>query len=511
VGSQTPISGKIATCYCLFLEAIPVMKTRFLLLAVCVSVPSVAPRQCLGGVVAAWGDDSWGQTSLPAGVDNVKAISAGWRHSLALKADGTVLEWGYNGCVLGVPEGLSNVIAVSAGGGWSVALKDDHTAVAWQCGDIDQSTGWHLSGESDIVAISAGWYHWIAIKSDSTIATYGDGNDSYTPSNPKNIPGGLSNIVAVSAGLEMSLALKSDGTVVAWGWNAYGQTNVPPGLSNVIAIATSSVAGHCLALRADGTVVAWGANWAGQTDVPAGLSNVVAIAAGAEHSLALQADGTVVAWGDTTGPQYGQAIVPAGVSNVMEISAGEEHSLALVFSGPVQITQNPQPANQIVPAGSNVTYSVNATGAGTLSYQWRRNGQAFPNSSRVSGVNSATLQITDLQAGDSGTYTVIVSNALGSVQSGSAILSVAMANIRPQLSSPQLLRDGSFVFSSSTMAGAGFTSNDLPGIEIQTSTDFINWKTVPSALSISNGNLQIQGVFASNLPMQFYRIAEPGN
>ena len=44
-------------------------------------------------------------------------------------------------------------------------------------------------------------------------------------------------------------------------------------------------------------MVAWGYNDYGQTNVPAGLSGVTAIAAGDYHSLALKSDGTVVAWG----------------------------------------------------------------------------------------------------------------------------------------------------------------------------------------------------------------------
>ena len=81
------------------------------------------------------------------------------------------------------------------------------------------------------------------------------------------------------------MVLRADGTVVAWGNNSNGQTNVPPGLSNVVAIAAGFY--HCLALRNDGTVVAWGWNNYGQTNVPAGMSNVVAIAAGGYQSLAL--------------------------------------------------------------------------------------------------------------------------------------------------------------------------------------------------------------------------------
>ena len=84
-------------------------------------------------------------------------------------------------------------------------------------------------------------------------------------------------------------------TLVAWGYDADGQTDVPIGLSNVIAIAAWE---HNLALKNDGTVAAWGWNRWGQTNVPAGLSDVIAVAAGDRHSLALRRDGTVVGWGD---------------------------------------------------------------------------------------------------------------------------------------------------------------------------------------------------------------------
>lgn len=137
------------------------------------------------------------------------------------------------------------------------------------------------------------------------------------------------NAVAIAEGDGFSIALKTNGTVIAWGSNTYGQTNVPPGLSNVIAIAGGLY--HALALKADGTVTAWGLNNYGQTNVPQGLSNVVAIAAGYYHSLALKADGTVTAWGLNS---FGQTNVPPGLSNVMAIAAGGSQSMALIGNGP---------------------------------------------------------------------------------------------------------------------------------------------------------------------------------
>jgi len=52
------------------------------------------------------------------------------------------------------------------------------------------------------------------------------------------LPPGLHDIKAISPG--SPLALKMNGTVVAWGDNRWGQANVPPGLTNVLAVAGSS-------------------------------------------------------------------------------------------------------------------------------------------------------------------------------------------------------------------------------------------------------------------------------
>ena len=118
--------------------------------------------------------------------------------------------------------------------------------------------------------------------------------------------------------------LKSDGTVIAWGLNYSGQTDVPVGLTGVVAIAAGWT--HSLALKSDGTVVAWGGDSFGQSAVPSGLTGVTAIATRWNHNLALKSDGTVVAWGMNN---TAQATVPAGLTGVTAISAGTNHSLAL--------------------------------------------------------------------------------------------------------------------------------------------------------------------------------------
>jgi trimeric autotransporter adhesin len=145
-----------------------------------------------------------------------------------------------------------------------------------------------------------------------------------------NVPPGLSNVVAVAGGGWHSLALQSNGTVVAWGYNGDGEATVPPGLSNVVVVAGGGE--HSLALQSNGTVVAWGNNEFGQTNVPSGLNNVRAIAGGYYHSLALQRSGTVVAWGYNSD---GETTVPAAAANVAAIGAGYAHSMALRSNGTV--------------------------------------------------------------------------------------------------------------------------------------------------------------------------------
>ncbi|MFB9992091.1 RCC1 domain-containing protein [Deinococcus oregonensis] len=246
------------------------------------------------GTVVEWGATTFG--AIPAGLNGVVAVATGYGHRLALKADGTVVAWGtdFDGQT-NVPAGLKEVVAIEGGSVHSLALKADGTVVAW--GDNRSGQTMVPPGLSEVVAISGGGSFSAALKADGTVVAWG--SFSTSP---------LNGAVAIASGSFHLLTLKVDGTVVASGDNRFGQTTVPAGLSGVVAIAAGNV--HSLALKADGTVVAWGDNDSGQSTVPAGLSDVVAIAAGNVHSLALKADGTVVAWGRNVN---GQASVPAGL------------------------------------------------------------------------------------------------------------------------------------------------------------------------------------------------------
>ncbi|PWU17641.1 MAG: hypothetical protein C5B50_11005, partial [Verrucomicrobia bacterium] len=161
------------------------------------------------------------------------------------------------------------------------------------------------------------------------------GSDS---SSQADIPPGISNVIAIACGGSHELALFVNHTMAAWGAGSlntgvspnFGQAIVPPGLTNVIGLAGGGF--HTVALKGDGTVLAWGLNTSGQTNVPAGLNSVAAVSAGTSFSLALKINGSVVAWGQNT---FGQSTVPAGLTNVISIAGGGFFAMALRSDGSV--------------------------------------------------------------------------------------------------------------------------------------------------------------------------------
>ena len=83
-----------------------------------------------------------------------------------------------------------------------------------------------------------------------------------------------------------------------------------------------------------------------------------------------------------------------------------------------------QPASASVLAGSNVSFSVSASGTAPLSYQWLKNGLVLANGGNVSGAATATLSLTGVSAADTANYSVTITNSAGSVTSGNATLTL---------------------------------------------------------------------------------------
>ena len=87
----------------------------------------------------------------------------------------------------------------------------------------------------------------------------------------------------------------------------------------------------------------------------------------------------------------------------------------LVVTMPIAITS--QPSGVTVNQGGSATFSVTATGT-SPTYQWKKAGVA------IGGATGATLTLNNIQPADAADYTVVVTNAVGSVTSGVASLTV---------------------------------------------------------------------------------------
>ncbi len=81
-----------------------------------------------------------------------------------------------------------------------------------------------------------------------------------------------------------------------------------------------------------------------------------------------------------------------------------------------------QPSDLTVTAGQTATFSVQATGSGTLTYQWQKASTA------IAGATSSSYTTAATTSSDNGSqFTVAVSNSFGSVTSNAATLTVTAA------------------------------------------------------------------------------------
>lgn len=158
---------------------------------------------CSDGSIVAWGGDAFGILDVPTGNDFV-AISGG-DFALALREDGSLVGWGWNefGQIDSIPSG-NDYAAIVAGTLEGIAIKTDGSIVDWGIGG-DPPAG------NDYIAISGWGRTGVALKSDGTLVGWGDVDDL------RNVPLG-STFTGIEVDGGWGLALSTE---------AYGPTVVP--------------------------------------------------------------------------------------------------------------------------------------------------------------------------------------------------------------------------------------------------------------------------------------------
>ena len=143
----------------------------------------------------------------------------------------------------------------------------------------------------------------------------------------------------------------------------------------------------------------------------------------------------------------------------------------------------------MVVVGTNVSFSVSATGTPAPAYQW------FLNGTNLSGATASQLVLTNVQPGQMGNYTVLVTNQVGSSNSLAAALTVlvppAIQGINPT--------GANFSLSITSVNGLNYT------LEYKDALTDPNWISLSPTLPGNGGVLTLQD---TNAPVasRFYRV-----
>ena len=281
------------------------------------------------GSLWAWGDNAGGRTGLGTvsgstraptriGADNDwLSVSAGWRHTVAIRVDGSLWAWGLN-----------------EGG----QLGDGTTTNRNTPTRIGTATDWRF--------VSVGVAHTIAARTDGSLWTWGSNRDGQigdgTTTN-RNTPtriGTATNWASIVAGNHHTMAITTDGELWAWGNNFNGQLgdgtiinrNTPVRVGEATNWASVSAGRHSAAVGTDGSLWAWGSSRDGQfgrglgtnrsTPVRMGTATRWAfVASGDQHTVAIGTDGTLWAWGDNSFGQLGNGTGNM-LSNPVQVQPG---------------------------------------------------------------------------------------------------------------------------------------------------------------------------------------------
>ncbi|MFM8337114.1 MAG: immunoglobulin domain-containing protein [Opitutaceae bacterium] len=149
----------------------------------------------------------------------------------------------------------------------------------------------------------------------------------------------------------------------------------------------------------------------------------------------------------------------------------------IVRAAPVVVTP---PATQAVVAGRSVTLSAVVTGFPAPAFQWRKDGRA------IAGATRAELALSGVTSAAAGSYDVVATNALGSVTSAAAIITVT-------------LRDFSGTYRGSLGSGAGeialFVRPNGPA------TVLAHFTAAAAGLSATAIAVDLNGNFSATVPL----------
>jgi PKD repeat protein len=180
----------------------------------------------------------------------------------------------------------------------------------------------------------------------------------------------------------------------------------------------------------------------------------------------------------------------SGTYSVTVANSAGSKSASATLSVMVPPSVATPPQSLTVTNGGTAQFSVVALGSGNLSYQWQFNGNT------LAGATSSSLTLLNAQGTNQGSYTVVVSNPVGTVTSPAAFLTVQSTTSGPFQLSNWVATNGTWSFD---VTGLGQTN-----IVIWSSTDLSHWTPV-STNSAASGTVHFS---SPTMPsVEFYRAS----
>lgn len=148
------------------------------------------------------------------------------------------------------------------------------------------------------------------------------------------------------------------------------------------------------------------------------------------------------------------------------------------------------PQSLAVNLGDPAVFSVTASGAAPLKYQWKKNGTAIP------GATNTTYSIASVVLNDLAGYTVTVSNSVGTVTSAVASLSL---DVPP---------GGAFlnVNAVTNQLSLSFAGQPALAYDVERSPNLTAWATVATNLIAPSSGLMNYIEYPATNPAAFYRL-----
>jgi uncharacterized protein YjbI with pentapeptide repeats len=408
--------------------------------------------------VVDWGDVNYGLTNIPPTASRVVSVAAGSFHTLALRSDGRVIAWGDNSLgQTNVPASATNIVAIATGFYDNAALRADGTILAWG-GDCPSPSP--ISGFANVVDVACPFngfpdIGFLALRRDGTLVVEEkvDSPPAYAVSNNAAIAAGSWDGLAlvgsgppifpeipvnrtVNSGSTAYLRMLAVGALpLFYQWSCNG--TAIPGATNPVLVLTnvqSAQAGTQYWLTASNALGT-------ATNGPITLNETPSELYIQASTLSAIVGGTVTFTADVIGQgpfsyqwQFNGTNLDGATSSQLvltNVQLNQTGTYSLIvsnvfgvvtnndaFLNVVQLIITVQPQSQLIPAGTNATFTATATGQGPFSYQWQFNG------TNVYGATNNPLVLTNVQMNQAGVYSVVGSNALGTATSGNANLSV---------------------------------------------------------------------------------------